>query len=351
MKNLLILLPLFLFFITACQQKKSEEEQKVSKEIASTFDSTSLKTTQIKDDDSQSFFLRYKLIPGNSIRYRMTVISRNEQHLKTDTTMSNTIEQKMIYLIDLKTISLDEDSTAELLCTFSSINIHAKANDNEISYQSGSVKDSTEKIKFAEYESLVNNPFNIRVSKIGEVKDIYKLDKIVDQYLSLRNLSDSVKTEEKAKMKSDLSLGSIKPLLAQIFREVPEHIMSIDSTWSYKRETLPVMVFQIHYKNLYTIANLEMLGDEKLAVINGVVETTIEGKQDYSERGVKYQFDKPLSSANGKIYFNLDKGLIQKSRTQTRMETSYKMEMPTPQGTKKGNAQEIVSNTNILELM
>jgi hypothetical protein len=281
----------------------------------------------------------------------MTVISQNEQHLETDTTMTNLIEQKMIYLIDLKTISVDEDSTAEIQCTFSSINIHAKANANEISYQSGSDKDSTERIKFAEYESLVNNPFGIRISKLGEIKDIYKLDKIVDKYLSMKNLSDSVKTEDKALMKSDLSLGSIKPLLAQIFREVPEHIMSIDSTWSYKRETLPVIVFQIHYKNLYKIDNLEMFGDDKLAVINGTVETSVEGKQDYSERGVKYQFDKPVSSASGKIYFNLNRGLIQKSRTQTRMVTSYKMEMPTPQGTKNGNARESVTNTNVLELL
>ena len=94
-----------------------------------------------------------------------------------------------------------------------------------------------------------------------------------------------------------------------------------------------------------------MLGEEKLAVINGIVETSVEGKQDYTERGVTYRFEKPVSSASGKIYFNLDRGLIQKSRTQTRMETFYKMEMPTPQGTKKGNAKEIITNTNVLELL
>lgn len=351
MKNLIIMLSIFIFIFIACQQEKSEKDQQVSEEIASTFDSTSLKTTQLDNDEVQSFFLKYKFFTGNSVRYRMSVISSNEQHLNADTNLTNVIEQKMIYVIDLKTISIDEDSTAELQCTFSSINIHAKANANEISYQSGSVKDSTEKMKFAEYEALVNNSFNIRINSTGEIKDVYKLDKIVDDYLGFRNLTDSVKTEEKTTLKSDLSIGSIKPLLEQIFREVPEHRMAVDSTWSYKRESIPVMVFQIHTENIYKISNLEQLGNDKLAVINGVVKTTVEGKQDYTERGIKYQFDKPVSSASGKIYFNIDKGLIQKSRTQTRVETSYKMEMPSPQEIKKGSVKQIVTNTNIVELL
>jgi hypothetical protein len=33
------------------------------------------------------------------------------------------------------------------------------------------------------------------------------------------------------------------------------------------------------------------------------------------------------------------------------MEINYKMEMSSPQGTKKGNAKEIVTNTNVLEML
>ncbi len=351
MKNLLLITTLFLILIAACQQKKSEDEQKLSEEITSTFDSSSLPTTEITDDENQTFSLTYQFKPGESFKYRMTVISQNEQYIEADSSMTAKVEQTIIYLIDFKILSLDEGGIAELQCTFSSINLKASANNQEVSYQSGSDIDSTEKIKFAEYESFVNIPFNIRVSKNGELKDIFKLDKILDRFLSLRGLTDSVKTEDKVTIKDQISNGSIKPLIAQMLREVPKHKMAVDSTWSYKRESMPVMVFQIKYKNIYKVAKLEMLGNEKIALVNGIVEAIVEGNQDYSEHGINYRFEKPISTASGKIYFNLDKGLIQKSRTQTHLETSYTMEMTTPQGTKKGKARETVSNTNILELL
>jgi hypothetical protein len=149
----------------------------------------------------------------------------------------------------------------------------------------------------------------------------------------------------------DMTNRSVKPLLAQIFREVPSHKMGEDSTWSYKRESLPVVVFKVDYENLYTVEKLEMYGDEKLAVIEGTIITKVTGNQTYTEKGINYKFEKPKSTAGGKIYFNLDKGLIQKSRTQTKMENSYSMEMPTPQGVKKANASEVTSNVNVIELL
>jgi uncharacterized lipoprotein YehR (DUF1307 family) len=211
--------------------------------------------------------------------------------------------------------------------------------------------DSTEKQKFPEYESLLNNPFNLRVGKHGEIIDIYKTDKIINKFLSMRGLLDSLTAQEKIMAQQDLTNRSIKPLLAQIFREVPEHKMAIDSTWSYKRESMPIVVFQVDYENLYKVEKLEMLGDEMLAVINGTVKTKVSGKQTFSERGINYQFEKPVTTAGGKIYFNLNKGLIQKSRAQTNLKNSYTMEMPTPEGVKKASAKEVSSNVNVIELL
>jgi hypothetical protein len=94
-----------------------------------------------------------------------------------------------------------------------------------------------------------------------------------------------------------------------------------------------------------------MLGDEKLVVIDGTVLTKVSGSQTYKEKGIDYFFEKPISSADGKIYFNLDKGLIQKSRAQTSMKNSYTMEMPTPKGVKKASAKEESSTINVIELL
>jgi len=351
MKNLITITLLSLTLFFACQQKKTEEEQKINEKISSTFDTTALKTTPFDASEDQSFFLRYKFVSGESFRYRMTTISQNEQSITTDTSRADHLSQTIIFVMDFNTLSLDTDSVAELQCMISSVNLKANANGIDITYQSGSAKDSTEKVKFAEYEAFVNNPFNIRVGKQGEIIDIYMIDKIINRLLDLRGLADSLSSQEKIMAKQDLTNKSIKPLLSQIFREVPDHKMATDSAWSYKRESMPVVVFQIDYENVYTVEKLEMLSNEKLAVINGMVKTKVSGSQTYSEKGINYKFEKPISTAGGKIYFNLNKGMIQKSRTQTRMENAYKMEMPTPEGLKKASAKEVTSNINVIELL
>jgi len=351
MKSLITITLLSIALFFACQQKKTEEEQKINEEVASTFDSTALTTTTVDENEDQSFFFKYKFAPGESFKYRLTTISERNQSITTDSTMSDKLTQTIIFILNLKTLSLDADNVAELQCTFSSVNLKANANGIDINYQSGSKMDSTERQKFPEYESFLNIPFNLRVGKQGEIIDIYKFDKIMNKFLSLRGLSDSLTAQEKIMAQQDMTNNSVKPLLAQIFREVPEHKMSKDSTWSYKRESLPIMVFQIDYENLYKVEKLEMLGEEKLAVIDGTIKIKVNGSQTYNEKGINYFFEKPISSASGKIYFNLDKGLIQKSRSQTKMENSYSMEMPTPQGVKKANASEVTSNVNVIELL
>ena len=351
MKSLSIIALLLIIIFVSCQKEKPNEEQKAPEEIASTFDSTALATTSVDESEDQSFYFKYKFVVGESFKYRLTTISEREQSITTDSTMSDNLNQTIIFIINFKTLSLDADSVAELECTFSSVNLKAIANGIAVNYQSGAKMDSTERQKFPEYESLLNNSFSMRVGKQGEIIDIYKIDKIMNKFLSMRGLLDSLTAQDKVMAQQDLTNRSIKPLLAQIFREVPEHKMDKDSTWSYKRESLPIMVFQVDYENSYNVETLEMLGDEKLAVIDGVVKTNVSGKQTYSERGINYKFDKPITTAGGKIYFNLNKGLIHKSRSQTSLKNSYTMEMPTPDGVQKASAKEVTSNINVIELL
>ncbi|HSW54182.1 MAG TPA: DUF6263 family protein [Ignavibacteriaceae bacterium] len=351
MKSLSIIALVLIIIFVSCQKEKPNEEQKASKEITFTFDSTALKTTALDNSADQSFYFRYKFVPGETFKYRLTTISESEQTVFTDSSMSEKMSQTIIFIINFKTLSIDTDSVAELQCTFSSVNLKANAKGRDITYQSGAQMDSTEKIKFAEYESYINNPFKLRVGKQGEIIDIYMIDKIINRFLSFRGLEDSLSAQEKIMASQDLTNRSIKPILAQIFREVPGHKMAKDSTWSYKRESLPIMVFQVDYENNYKVENLEVLGEEKMALITGSIQTKVIGDQNYNEKGVNYKFDKPISTASGKIYFNLDKGLIHKSRSQSSMENAYSMEMPSPEGIKKASAKEVSSNVNVIELL
>lgn len=351
MKNLFILVLVSLVIFNSCQKEKSKEEEKIQEEVASTFDSTALPTTTVDDEEDQSFFFRYKFVPGESFRYRLTTISQNQQTMKTDTTLSDKLDQTIIFILDFKTISLDDDSVAELQCTFSSVNLKANANGIDIVYKSDAEMDSSERNKFPEYESFLKNPFNLRIGKMGEIIDIYKIDKIMNKFLAMKGLTDSLTAQEKVTAQQDLTTRTIKPLLAQMFREFPERKMAVDSSWSYKRESMPVLVFKIDYENKYAVDKVEMLGKDKVVVISGTINTTVTGEQTHNDRGMIYKFEKPVSTAGGQIYFNLDRGLIQKSRTQTTMKNSYSMEMQTPQGPKKASASETTSNVNVVELL
>jgi len=345
--TIIILALVMLLF--GCDNKKTAEEQ--SEEINLTqVDSSDLVTTEVEDED-ESFFIRYKFNEGESLNYRLTVISESEQNIEADTSIAQSFKQTIKYAINFQVTELDEDSVAEIKCTISAINLDADLNGEKVTYKSGSTLDSLDVIKFAEYEALVNNQFRLRVSSLGEVKDVYRVDKIFNKYLDLRNAQDSLNTEQKDAVKNDLVNAVLKPLMGQIIRVMPGKQMGKDSSWTYEKAAMPMMVFQVQYTNLYTVENLELLDGEKLAVINGTIKTNVTGDPNYSEQGINYVFEKPVSSASGKVYFNLDKGLVQKSKTETRLETAYTMEMPTPQGLMKGSTKEVIINKNILELL
>lgn len=347
-KNILIIIVLAILLF-GCDNKKPAEKE--TKEINLTqVDSSDLITTEV-EDENESFFLRYEFNEGESFNYRLTVISQSEQNIEADTSITQSFNQTVKYAINFQVAELDEDSVAELKCTISAINMNADLNGENVTYKSGSSLDSSDVFRFAEYEALVNNPFRLRVTPLGEVADVYSVDKIFTQYLELRNMQDSLKADQKDLVKNDLVNAMLKPLMGQIIREMPDKQMGKDSSWTYSKAAMPMMVFQIQYTNLYTVENLELLDGEKLAVIGGKIKTNITGDPNYSEQGINYVFEKPVSSASGKVYFNLDKGLVQKSKTETRMETAYSMEMQTPQGMRKGRTQEVIINKNILELL
>jgi len=344
-----IIILIFTVLLLACNDKKTAEEE--TKEINLTqVDSSDLVTTKVEDED-ESFLLRYKFNEGDSYNYRLTVISQSEQNIEADTSITQSFKQTVKYAINFQVTELDEESVAELKCTIGAINLDADLNGEKVSYKSGSTLDSLDKMKFAEYEAMVNNQFRLRVSSLGEVKDVYSVDKIFSNYLELRNMQDSIKTDQKDIVKNDMVNGILKPLMGQIIREMPTKQMNKDSSWTYSKAAIPMLIFQMQYTNIYTVENLELLDGDKLAVIGGTIKTNITGDPNYSEQGINYVFERPVSSANGKVYFNLDKGLVQKSKTETRMETAYSMEMQTPQGLMKGNTKEVIINKNILELL
>lgn len=349
---LLKLVPFLLAVVLfiSCGEKEKSVTDKEAQNVVATFDTTDLQTKEVQNPD-ESFHLVYGFKKGEKYNYRLTVLSESQQRIEADTFFSRTINQSITYLLELNALEVEKDSTAELQCTFKSFKLDADAEGQKFNYQSGSEPDSADRMKYAEYLSFLDNPFNLRVSKSGQILDITRAEKISNKFLELRGVADSVKAEQKVLIKDDLVKNIIKPLMAQIIREYPDKKMAKDSSWQNTPNPFRLMVFQVLQVYTYKISSLEELNGNRLAVIDGTIESKIEGDPVYKENGVNYNFEKPVSTASAKIYFNLNTGLVQKSKTKNTLHSAYTMEMQTPTGLRKGKTIENVTNRNILELL
>lgn len=345
MKKLIIIL-LTGFLIYGCGGKKNEEKPADQKDKFS-FDTTDIKASPV-ENPNQEFYLKYKLDKGNTYNFRLTAISKDVQTISSkDTTFSQSIAQTMIYNIGLEVTDVDADSTMEMKATINSIKVDGDADNQPIHYQSGITKDTADIKKYAQYESLVKNPFNVRVSKLGEVLDVYRADGIVNKLLEIREYADSIKSDEKSSLKNDITEGVLKPLLSQIFRKLPDHSVSKDSTWKIEQAATRLMVFQAQNTSLFNITGIEKLDGDLIADIRAGLDTKITGKNKLTEQGVNYEFKNPETSGWGKIYFNVTKGFVQKTKISTSVALAFNMES---RG-QTGNRKEVITNTNILEFI
>jgi hypothetical protein len=347
MKNVLsVLSALLLLSLVACGDKKNDA-QKIEDELYQ-YDSTEFITEPI--NDTSSVELGYKFKKGEKILYRLATISETSQKIVADTTINNNVFQEIVYLIEFKPTAVETDGTIETEIKIVGLKLNARVNDEKFNFDASSQKDSAQVSRFPEFASLFNNPFSVRFTKHGEITEVFRIDRIANKFFKLRS-ADSVDASTKNMFMEEFSTGMLKPIIGQIIRKVTDKKVSKDSTWASPEQVIPMMVFQMNYTNTYKVLGTEKLKDDKLAVIEAGLIYKVSGDNKFEEQGVKYNFSKPVSKGDGKIYFNTSNGRIQKSKTTSSTAFSFTMESDSPQGKQKAKREEFVSNTNILELL
>lgn len=345
MKYILILL-FTILTITGCNSSK-----KPVKEIDKfAFDTTKVKTYP-SAEPNKSVLLEYKLEKGKEYKYRLTTITRSTQILKTDTTLVRDVRQKLIYIVKLLPVDIDKNGVMEIQFTFSDIKLEADANGKHFMYESGVTKDSIEILKYADYVSMINNPFTIRVNKNGEMLELFRADRMLTKLLDLQGYSDSINKIQKNELKNNLVEGVLKPLVFQIFRKLPTHKVAKDSTWEFYKPASKFMVYLMQNTNTYKFNSLVKIGNNEIAHLTDGMKTKISGKSTFTEKGIKYKFNKPETLANGYIYFNLTKGCIQKAKRYTKLSLFFTMDAKTPTFTQKGSKDAVIENTYLVELL
>ncbi len=348
MKKFLVILFLSTI-IFGCSKKATDTPADLKAKLK--VDTTAIKTSPI-DNPNQKFNLSYKFEKGKSYQYRIASFSEDNFIIKADTNVTKKIKQSVIYIVNVDLQNQDKDGVMEFTCEIKSILFNASDGGQMMMYNSGDANDSTELERYAQYASLINNPFGIRVGKAGGILEIFRADKIVNKFLELnKKPSTSVNQEQRDYLNNTITQGSLKPLVTQLFRELPTNTVAKDSSWSFTQPASPFLIFKLENTNLFKVSGLEKYNSDTVAILNAGLKTVVSGDTKYEERGAKFNFTKPVTSADGAIYFNVSKGCVQKSNIKTRIHIYFTMEAPSPKGMQKGNKTEDITNTNIVELL
>ena len=347
MKYLFIsLIASILFF--GCSKKSGNTQ--LNQKNRFTVDTSDISTKPVSDPD-ETFNISYKFENGKQLQYRLSSSTHDERILKADSTVTQKMDRSLVYIINTSQANEEKDGTKVMNCEITSVKMEQNLNGKEEKFESGSKMDSAQIIKYTEFYALLNNPFGVRVGPNGGVTEIFKVDKIIDKYLSVRKTKTALTSEQRDRLKEGLTRGILKPIMVQIFRKMPESSVAKDSTWNVQQPPAQYLVFKVNNADSYKVSSLGSYNNDKMAVITAGLKSDIEGKTNLVQNGVTYNFKKPETSTSGKIYFNLSKGYIQKSKINTQLHIFFTMEGMTAKGKAKRSEKESVQTSNVVELL
>ncbi|MFA3783215.1 DUF6263 family protein [Melioribacteraceae bacterium 4301-Me] len=339
-----ILLALIIVFSSISCNKKTENQGKVKLN-----ENDSLFSSVIYNNKTVN--LGYKFIPNSHFNYQLTSTISTDELIKTDTLIKNRYFQTADYTFNFIVKSKNPDSTYSLNTTISKIKIVSKYNDQVVNFSSDSTISPGDRNKFIEYETVLNTPFELVLTKKGLIKEINNIDKMVDKFIAAENQTEKITKEDRQKIIDYIKYSALAPLCQLIFRIMPENKITKDSTWEEKyRSTMASLT--ILNKVTFKLDDFVKLPNGVGAKITASLSTTNYGNKKGTEQGINYEFDEPKFNGDGVIIFDIDKGMLFSSVTSTKLETKVRMEgKDSQQKNRKTERSEISTTKNVIKLL
>lgn len=324
---------------------ESESRNETDKPKAVTNQEASKSVTSI------SHSIRYKFIPGEIHNYKLTNTLTTIQNIEADTTISAEVKQTADYIFELKVNSVDQYDIADISVKAKQINVTAIVNGERMDYDSKYIYSTRERIFFVDFESIKNKTYRVKATRTGEVIDIYHVDEILNEMLIIKGIKDSVNAEQRKVLKQNLIETGIIPLTEQLFRNVTDGLITVNSSWDQKYPSY-FAGFQIENIATFRVDDFPVEQTDTLAKIIASLAVKWEGQNEINERGIKYTFSDPNVGGYGTIYFNLTKGRVQRSETTIRMEMDVKMESFDAAGKLvKASKKDFIENKSKVQLL
>lgn len=342
MKVTLLFLLLVLF--SSCSQKENKSNSKVD-----TLHRVNENLTT--SPNITGFTLKYKFNKGDKLKYRISTISESSQQIDADTIISTVTHQNVQYLVDLFVKDIDYEHNLIIDFTIKSINSKGTINGENILYDSKYIFSTQERIMFAQYEAVKNKTFTLKISEGGEILDIFNIEDIIEELLSIQQQNEQITIEQKQALIQNFKNAAIRPLSQQIFRKFPSKQIAVNSNWQDKYYTKFAM-FDIENIASYEVKNLDTDNNDSLVTISAGLSINWMGNHEATDQGVKYYFYDPIVSGSGIITFNKTKGIITHSETSSSLEFVMDMEgYDSAQNLIKGKRTDLTVNKNIIELL
>jgi hypothetical protein len=330
-------------FIFGCRNEEKKAEP-LSGDLSSTRETNFTKPVQI----DEGVYLLYVLNKGTTLKYKMHNYNKSTQSIVTDSTISQSMVQNIEYFFTIKI--QDKEESGNLSINFVCDQIKAKGESSlgeKLNYDSRNPpEDSLERKKYINFEVLVDADFSARISPTGEIIDIFKTDKILEKIVS--GAPKLLTPAEKAQLRSDIQQAVLKPLIQQIFKTTTDKKMNIDSSWTLHYPS-QISVFELENSAHYKLKNFYEKDNSKIAEIDATLSVKSKGKSDFTEEGVNYSFEKPITSGTGKLYFDLNRKCIKRSESNVSFELVLKMKEI--QSGKEAKRIDKVETRNITELL
>ena len=342
MKNLVLALLFLTIFIIGCGNDENDKSADKNTDVK--------ENVTIKKETGPLVKMRYKFTKGDKFSYKLTTIANNKEEINADTSFSNSIIQTAIYNMNFVVKDVSEYNIADLEVRVNSIVAETDYNGQKLKYDSKFMYSKREKAQFVDYEAVKKVPFRISVNEIGQVLKVEKIDRIMRNFLTMQNIPDTLSTSTKEKMRMNIANGTLMPLTQQIFKVVAEKKVGVDSIWQLKYST-PLAIYNVENTAIFKVTNLDFAADSLVTISSSLV-INVAGDDVLNEKGVKYTFVKPNLDAYGSVKYNLSRGLVENSESNTKLVMSMTMEgFDSSNKPLKSSKNDFSNNTNIVELL
>lgn len=342
MRKLSILF-LSLFFISSLITLSSCNK----KEEGTKSDSKSKAGDYVKTDDGgQKVILKYFPKQGDKFSYKMTAKTFSTEKSPGTGDQEVSSEQAMIYYYTQEVSEVSASGYITFKMKYDSIIITEKitAKDSSISQTFNSnIKDSVAaKIDFIQYNALAGQEFKFRVSPKGEISEVIELEQIHEKIF--KALGDTLKPDEKAKIKESMGSEALKSIIQNQFQKFPDIDVYKDSSWTFDTET-NLSVFPI--KNILSY-KLNNVNTDKNVIIDIIATLGIEFlSKEEKQQGMTIKLTNEEAGGTGTVNIDLTRGCVVRKETSTNINMGLKL---SAQG-QSANSKQTLKTNLLVELL